>query len=159
MQGKSVTIITPFGGIPEDDDGHNKYVVLHAEHRNACKILGAKLVNGDFLDDVYPGLNTVDLRNWLAEETAGFDLVLVPLGIHHPDHIAVRKACDELEFKNMLYYSELPYATDYPEETAKLIEGLKIYSLKEKAVRSYYSQTKNGVVNRVMQKERLYENS
>ena len=156
IQGKDVTIITPMGGIPEDEVGRDKYIKLHAEHERACDLIGAYRINGDFLDDVYPGLDEEKLYEWLKEVSSKFDVVLVPLGIHHPDHIAVRKACDRIKQTVIFHYSELPYATDYPEEHDKLVEDMENISLKEAAVREYESQTKSDVVERVMEKERIW---
>lgn len=158
MQGKDVTIVTPFAGIPPDDVGKKKYTILHDEHVEAVAKLGVKYCyNGPFLDDVYPGLDKEQLRDWLESSLMTFDLVLVPLGIHHPDHIATREACDQLDIPKM-YYSDLPYATDYTDEHARLISKLKEYSLKEEAVREYVSQIGGDVVERCMQKERLWTN-
>lgn len=167
-KGHKVTVFTPFGATPKDEVGKKKYDLLHQEHMDACDILGVDYMNGPFLDDVYPGLDHDRLRDWfevvlLREQK--FDLILVPLGIRHPDHKAVREACDKLT--SGAYYSDLPYATDYPEEAAELSKNMTITSriesdegeLKEKAVRAYASQTLGDVVDRVMQKEIIWTKS
>lgn len=162
IQGKDVWVITPFAGTPTDEKGRTKYEQLHKEHPKACEIVGANYTNGYFLDDVYPGLNEDDLKDWLEDEISGFDLVLVPLGIHHPDHKATRRACDKISLPNRMYYSEHPYTVDYPELHEELTKKLKqTYAqpptlVKEAAVRAYTSQTNDDVVARCMQIERLW---
>lgn len=157
MQGKDITIITPFSATPNDDVGRKKYEILHREHRKACEILGVKnIINGPFLDDVYPNLDHNALWEWLWAMTRDYDVVLVPLGIRHPDHIATREAMDRIVGIKKMYYSDLPYATDYPFYHDDIVKELTPYSLKERAVRAYTSQTKDDVTERCMQREQLW---
>jgi LmbE family N-acetylglucosaminyl deacetylase len=156
MQGKDVTIICPFAGIPKDDWGREKYETLHREHQDACAILGIRYCfNGPFLDDVYPGLDHEALYEWLKESTMTFDIVLVPLGIRHYDHIATRKAMDRIDV-DKIYYSDLPYAVDYPAYYSDLTKKMKRYSLKEQAVKAYASQAGGTVPERCLTEEKLW---
>lgn len=118
-------------------------------------MLGAKIVNGPFLDDVYPGLDHEALYRWLDINTQGWDHVLVPLGIRHYDHIATRKAMDRIN-TNKIYYSDLPYATDYPIYHEDLVKEMKPLPLKEQALKQYVSQAGGTVPERCLKKEQLW---
>lgn len=165
VQGRNVTIITPFAGVPTDPAGKRKYIILHNEHRQACEYLGIKPINGPFLDDVYPDLDVQEVEKWLKYALQGYDTVISPLGIVHKDHKILRLFYD-LIIEDKIYYSDLPYATDYPEQCDELTKGLNKISLnnpdstilpKEKAIKMYNSQAGGTVPNRVMQEELLWE--
>src|SRR6478609_7306329 len=49
-----VKIVSPMAGVPTDSVGQAKHTTLRGEHEAACAVIGAKVVNGDWLDDVYP---------------------------------------------------------------------------------------------------------
>lgn len=161
-----VFIITPFMGIPDDEAGKNKHETLSKEHNKACKIIGAKHIDGDFLDDVYPDLNHDRLREFLYLETAqlGADEIYIPLGIHHHDHMLVADfmmdILDELNIEDFYFYEELPYKKLYPEKTKKRIDRIKnrygdvmminpiLYNTKkDSAIRAYVSQTDNQLIS------------
>lgn len=120
----NITIVSPFMGIPSDEEGKQKHMTLKAEHKAACDFLGAKHVDGEFLDDVYA--ETRDIRKlpkWLEsclppEVFDDEEFVIIPLGIHHPDHVLVRKMMDEILKKWLIpkrfYYVEQPYGALYP---------------------------------------------
>lgn len=152
-----ITIITPMGGIPDDKIGREKYEILHKEHIEACVITGVNFINGPFLDDVYPRIDENLCRQWIKEQITHDDLVIIPLGIYHPDHVLIRRLCDDLNIENKMYYSELPYATDYPGLNRDLSKNMfKPESAKFSLVTCYKSQTGSDVVDRVMQKENLW---
>lgn len=112
--GKEVTIISPFAGVPDDAAGYSKHTLLRKEHARACTMLGVEIINGNFLDDVYPDRDLSYLEGWLKEMVLGHDRIIVPLGIHHPDHIIVRNIFVE-NFNHFDFYEELPYRVLYPE--------------------------------------------
>lgn len=109
-----VTILSPFAGIPGDEAGRNKHITLRQEHGQACRVIGAKLINGDFLDDVYPAPDMAALTEWLEINCQGYDQVLIPLGIHHPDHIRIRSLFITHFICSFGFYEELPYRMLYP---------------------------------------------
>lgn len=168
-RGDHFVVITPFAGIPTDDIGHNKHTLLHAEHEQACQFLKAGLINGDFLDDVYPPCYPYELAMWLLEICKRFDEVWIPLGIRHPDHVMLNHAArivvphsrDELEdlydegatAPRLAFYEELPYRENYPglaHERLKLMHELYNLELlpkplghlpeKKDALQAYQSQ-------------------
>lgn len=154
------TVVSVFAGIPTDDIGHRKHTRLRDEHQVACALLGLRIVNGDFLDNVYPPTDDDALADWIGDQIDGADIVYAPLGIHHPDHIQVARVAAQLahgDTRTWLWYSELPYRTDYPELAAQRAAGKKTESVsacfaerKESAVRCYASQVDDSVLARVM---------
>lgn len=115
-------IVSPFAGIPTDAAGKKKHTTLRAEHLQACKLLGCDVINGDFFDDVYGKQDIQALLVWFTEvikKVDKFDNLLIPLGIHHPDHILVRDLIIE-HFPYHGYYWELPYRVLYPDLAAEM---------------------------------------
>lgn len=128
------TIITPCAGTPPDEAGEAKYLRLLAEHDEVCEAGGWEQRNGGFLDDVYPasegGLN-YSFPSWLQQvlqiEYAGrtvdwYDEWWVPMGIHHPDHLEVRRVVGRIgrPAARFLEYEELPYRVLYPFEVSRV---------------------------------------
>lgn len=145
-----VTILSPFAGIPPDEPGEKKHKLLRKEHTKACSIMGVNYINGDFLDDVYPATDTYDLIQWFVKALKGYDVIYVPLGIHHPDHITIRNLFVE-NFDFHYYYEELPYRVLYPALRTELLLDLirgepqtfNHEKKKEEAVQAYKSQLKS----------------
>lgn len=145
---ENVTIISPFAGVPAEPIGYKKHTILRAEHEIACKIMGAKIINGDFFDDVYGQQDKRFVFGWIKKVVKGFDAVYVPIGIHHPDHLFIRDIC--LEAIHIThFYEELPYRILYPNLADMVVSQfsferkLQVYShtpLKEQAVKAYASQ-------------------
>lgn len=168
-------IITPFAGVPADPEGEAKHLRLRREHQDACYTLGARAINGTFLDDVYEAPPRRKLYDWLAGELLGGEDVYIPLGLHHPDHVVIsnlmiRWLNAELPGGQVYFYAELPYRVDYPELTGirythventvgrlRLIEDYFDDTLKAKAVDCYASQVGGTVRERVMVRERVWE--
>lgn len=173
-----VRIVTPFAGIPDDDIGRAKHTRLRAEHAKACGVIDAQPINGDFLDDVYPAPRRGDVRAWMAQYLDS-DTVMIPFGIHHPDHLITTNMLISLLYNNpvvpdrVLFYEDLPYRVDYTELAnarfthienlvgrLRMIEDLPsayAQSLKESAVRCYTSQIGGDVLSRVLVRERVWE--
>lgn len=161
-----VTIISVFAGIPDDPAGHQKHKTLRNEHTLAAAVYGAKIVNSDFLDDVYARPDEEAVVLWISEQFAQpFDQVFIPLGIHHPDHIWLHNIFVEYFHYDFLY-KELPYGVLFPElveEIAKK-ENRHIYAeprmitpQKTKAIEKYVSQLKNNHIrNEILVKETIY---
>lgn len=163
-----VTILSVFSGIPNDVFGFEKHIKLRKEHERACKVLGADYINGDFFDDVYtPRPTEKEITTWLDRYIHGFDIIICPLGIKHPDHIYLRSIVQK-NYVPEMYYAELPYRVLYPDEKDLLVHHLgltnrtKVYQgvsmLKQKAVECYQSQLQNDhVLDEIMSTEELYD--
>jgi LmbE family N-acetylglucosaminyl deacetylase len=148
------TIASAFAGIPTDDVGHRKHTKLRQEHDEACSMINAKVINGDFLDDVYGKQNEENLINWIKSIIIDFDNIYIPLGIYHPDHVLLSDVLFNLikEFNKTYYvYAELPYRLLYPElhkqrikmfESSHRLENVSINFTEHKinAIKKYNSQ-------------------
>lgn len=160
----NVTILAPFAGIPEDPKGRRKHLILREEHVSACYLIGANIINGPFLDDVYPPSDYREVVKWLTEAIRGYDMFYVPLGIYHKDHVLIRQIF-MMEFKVDYFYAELPYRIAFPEiadeAVTRYAHGRILITsktgLKKEAVLKYQSQNGGPVMEQVMVEERIYE--
>jgi LmbE family N-acetylglucosaminyl deacetylase len=182
-----VTILSPLMGTPEDEIGKKKHTVLNQEHAKACDLIGAHHIDGDFLDDVYPGIDEAKLEAWIMQqiELLHPDEIYIPVGIHHPDHVRISniliKNIKQIvsvlgEKTRIFFYDEHPYSLNYRilansrlddiEKNFHAIRSDQSYGDKEKkqvAVNCYFSQiSKDGVideelVDKIMYMERIHE--
>jgi LmbE family N-acetylglucosaminyl deacetylase len=162
-RGDQITIVTVFGGIPPAvvhgvaNPHFLKWDVLSREHASVCRMFGFDEINLSFLDDAARGGVEVDdaaLRNDLRQLLVGtgFDQWWVPYGIHHPDHVDVRFACNRIgrPSEAFLLYEELPYRVLYPPQvwlgSYRRLAGYDPKWLVEKRVmvRQYASQLREG---------------
>ena len=164
----NVIIVSPFDAIPEDEKGKKKHTILNDEHKQACKVIGAEIISGNFFDDVYEATRDLTgLQEWFKNVIAsvGECEIFVPLGIHHPDHIIVRDIFIK-HFRVDYFYAELPYRIRYPE----LFEELKkefvsnrqlitcqSNNIKEQVVRKYVSQTDEQVIKDLLVQEMIWK--
>jgi LmbE family N-acetylglucosaminyl deacetylase len=102
-----------------------------AEDLEAMSVLQAKARHLDFVDSQYGGrLKTAALIKQLSELISEIDpeFVLAPLGLIHPDHVAVREAVLEiltnLETPVWLF-EDLPARVQYPEAVARALNELR----------------------------------
>ena len=102
-----------------------------AEDLEAMSVLQAKARHLDFVDSQYGGkLKTAALVKQLSELISEIDpeFVLAPLGLIHPDHVAVREAVLEiltnLETPVWLF-EDLPARVQYPEAVAQALNELR----------------------------------
>jgi hypothetical protein len=163
-------IASAFAGVPTDDAGYKKHTILRKEHKDACSILGAKIINGDLLDDVYGKQDEELLVNWINETIKDCSSVYVPLGIHHPDHVFLSDTMFNLmnNFnKNYFVYAELPYRILYPElynerlnkfKSKYELNKININFTKRKfdAINKYESQIKNNLIEKLLVEENLW---
>lgn len=124
--GQEVTVLSlcstvPLHRAPADYAWQNR---LSDEHEQACGTLGAKprfagFVDGKWLDD--PRDVHAD-EQVLTEWFERHDAVLVPLGIHHPDHehFAVASFRAAHQRQRLAVFEDLPYRVLYPEKAAAL---------------------------------------
>lgn len=125
--GHDITILTVFGGMPEDNKGKTKHSLMQWEHFRACASLGVRRNRLGFLDSVYePRPQIEDILRELKLRLPLYDVVVGPRGIHHPDHKLVERALytyrDTLNLapveQRWLIYDEIPYYVEYPEQVS-----------------------------------------
>jgi len=164
------TIASAFAGIPEDDVGYKKHTILRQEHKRACNLINAKIINNDLLDDVYGKQNKESLTNWVIDIIKNFDHIYIPLGIHHPDHIFLSDTIYEIMdkfVKGYFVYSELPYRILYPElKKLRLDKFNSKYNLheintnytkqKSNAIKEYNSQIDGNLIEKLLIEEKLW---
>lgn len=144
-----VTVCTAFAGLPAErwieDDGTVAHVtpfdkgcgfptsvaaVVGRRHEDteACRALGRHVtpIHAGFLDGQYDDVNGVPLEKlvaWCSRWMRGFDEVMVPLGLVHPDHVRLSLACRlaltamrDNRPDRIVLYAEQPSATLWPDE-------------------------------------------
>lgn len=162
--GHDITILTVFGGMPEDNKGKTKHSLMRWEHKQACAAIGVRQERLDFLDSVYePPPSVVGVVEALKPHLAGFDIVVGPAGIHHPDHLLVRDALEYLRTsgQRLFVYDEIPYYVEYPHLSAWNMEpaGMPRRSnlmIKKLACSFYKSQIDEYVERMLFVPERLW---
>src|SRR6266568_5039913 len=83
------TVVSPMAAIPADNTGRTKHETLRSEHSTAMGIIDAEFVNGPFLDDVYAPPDRGIFDAWLSSQLRSADMVYIPVGIKHFDHLLV----------------------------------------------------------------------
>ena len=163
--GDHVEVLTLFCGIPEDEAGHAKHTKLHAEHRDVeARLSAVKWYQGPFLDDVYdPRPSLPDVAYIIDGLAADVDVVVVPQGIHHPDHRLLAEAWWMMSWERyrgrVWRYDELPYYVEYPEvlSTRGRPVGCRDFLEEKKRIcRLYASQIGPSVERSLWAPERVY---
>lgn len=126
-----------------------------AENAAACAVLGVNHVNGMWLDGQYGHpVGDRELTAWLVDGMDGFDTVLSPVGIGHPDHEQVARCALAAAFETDVrigVYLEIPSYVRQPVEAMRTLDefgwglipaGLPLgdRDVKRKAVECYASQ-------------------
>lgn len=174
------TIITVLAGAPdkETDDVNSRYTakkyapdavkVRKDEDAAAMDRLQANPICLDFWDTIYLEGSAQDesaIAEGLASaiQSGGAQSVIAPIGIRHPDHIAVANACQSIAKEldvDFYFYLDLPYGLAFPDLfTVRLNElvqrGIKLEELTPvhaaknikddvfKLYKSQYDPTKN----------------
>lgn len=166
-------VVSPMAAIPPDVAGKVKHERLCAEHAVAMSIIGAGLVNGPFFDDVYPAPDRGIFDAWLSRQLAGAELVYVPVGIKHSDHLLVSNAAIAYLLTDrrpaVRFYAELPYRSRYPGLMAERLDLIRRLlgelkdvdvrgpSAKEAALRAYESQTDEALIAELLVPEMVWE--
>jgi LmbE family N-acetylglucosaminyl deacetylase len=171
----SVTLLTVFAGIP--DDGFvtdydkscgfetSKFAMQarRNEDREATAMLNATYIHANLLDSQYENEISEDVEkaiDWILNDV-NYDFVVAPLGLRHPDHIAVADATLKLKPKNLYLYEDLPHRVTNPELVFDRFEQLKkqgfkpsqefigdgAIELKMRALMCYHSQMLKGDLN------------
>ncbi len=105
--------------------------VRRAEDLEAMSVLQAKALQLDFVDSQYGGkLKTAALVKQLGELIDELDpeFVLAPLGLVHPDHVAVCEAALEVicDRETPLWlYEDLPARVQHPASVAEALNALR----------------------------------
>jgi len=171
----SVTLLTVFAGIP--DDGFvtdydkscgfetSKFAMQarRNEDREATAMLNAKYIFGNLLDSQYKSDNSFSITDLISSALSDkhYDFVVAPLGLRHPDHIAVADATLKLKPDNLYLYEDLPHRVTNPELVFERFEQLKkqgfkpsqefigdgAIELKMRALMCYHSQMLRGDLN------------
>lgn len=131
-------VVTVFAGIPEH--GLSEYDrscgftssseamrARRAEDISACRSLNAEAVHLDFLDQQYgtPADDAAISAALLPFYRSDW-LILVPLGIGHPDHVQVaRCARDARPEGTLIAYEEAPYRVLWPEQAADVLDKIR----------------------------------
>jgi LmbE family N-acetylglucosaminyl deacetylase len=125
------------------------------EDHNACSAVGARWFHCDQLDIQYrDDAPPTGVVGELCAAIPGDLCVVAPLGLCHPDHVAVSDAALSCGFDNLWLYEELPYRVAVPEAAhARLAQldhfGVKLeqdtqpagdLTVKQQAARCYQSQ-------------------
>lgn len=159
-------VVTVFAGLPDrsvstpydSGCGHETSAAAvkarRAEDQAACYVVQASAAHCDLLDDQYRNGHPMGVIDELCSRIAGSTHVVAPLGICHPDHLAVSDAALSCGFDNLWLYEELPYRVHRPDAAhARLDElaelGVKLefdslpagdVTIKQAAARCYQSQ-------------------
>lgn len=165
------TVVTVFAGMPHRwvttpydrgcgfESSAQAIRVRRGEDRGACRLLDAGTVHLDWLDGQYradavdPRALSVDLREAVIDGD-NEPAVFAPLGLGHPDHVAVSDAALAAGFVGLWLYEELPTRVRVPETVPARIgdlahAGIKLeltdrcvgdVTAKQAACRCYQSQ-------------------
>jgi len=125
--GEDVIVLSICSRWPQGDaEGMRWQCNLNSEHYDACRSLGAFDDYGSFLDGKWQSEVPKDALDKLWHDVTAlgvlFTSVLVPLGIHHPDHLFFAPLCLEVAQRlggRTAIYEDLPYRAMYPEETCR----------------------------------------
>jgi LmbE family N-acetylglucosaminyl deacetylase len=165
-------VVTVFAGAPDGPAGmwdrvttrqesaRDALSVRHAEDAEALGALGATPVWLDLFDGQYGSQKRRDRQPIVAALNRALDAlavttVVAPVGLFHPDHVAVSDACLQLgreRAESFHLYADMPYAQSFPEQLDDRIAllgprvgELKAFepvdpAVKERAVGAYVSQ-------------------
>lgn len=138
------------------------------EDVGAMMVVGAAGRHFTFLDGQYRSHNGdewyAEMVLWLHRTMSPEIHTFAPLGIGHPDHVLVARACrDAVPVGALVLYEELPYRVLHPEQVVDALEAVRAegwtvdalpYPLpqgprevKERAIACYKSQFPNGAVD------------
>ncbi len=180
IAGKGATVVTVFAGVPNAavvtsyDTSAGFAGSLDAmrarrlEDFTACAAIGATAVHGPFLDRPYRAepVDREQLADWLLAQVADAEVIVVPLGIHHPDHLLMADLALNVALTTsaeILVYEELPYRVQYPQAAAQRARNYADLSHKTEcgdekraAVACYRSQMSQTILDNVFVHERVW---
>lgn len=139
-----VTIITIFAGIPKNkgvltvydqkagfESAEDAVSTRREENKQACSNIGAKQIDLNFPDAQYAEGYTdkailTTLQTYIDDQEP--ELLFIPLGFMHPDHVQTREVGVKLAFNNGIifkFYEDLPYRVTYPIEAVDTLRKLE----------------------------------
>lgn len=140
-------VLTVFSEVPKDKGLQTPYdascgfnssedamVVRRDEDNQALSILGADSKYLRCLDSQYPGGSSKEevlaaLKGFKEQHGKEYDIVLAPLGLRHPDHVAVSWAANTvfgLSKSHQFYmWEDLPHRVTHPEEVQERLELIR----------------------------------
>jgi LmbE family N-acetylglucosaminyl deacetylase len=178
------TIMTIFAGSPPQGtksdydlkcgfkDSNEAMASRRYEDTMACAQLLCRPIHLGFLDNQYKhqvGLDKISEKIMEHLRDNDYQMILAPVGLKHPDHIAVSTVAHRLPISEIpiYYYEELPLRVLEPEYTAqRLTENAKLKFIgdggrdkKAIALMEYKSQIGSGVLDPTLcfAPERIWE--
>lgn len=135
------TVLTVLAGLPPADGTITPYDEMcgfktssqavtrrRIENENACDSLAVNHVEGDWLDGQYgPTIDLREMTRWMSGQMAGYDHVLCPVGIGHPDHALVAAVALTAAFAvgaRVGVYLEIPSYVRQPVEAMATFNSL-----------------------------------
>jgi hypothetical protein len=133
------TVLTVFSAIPKDKDlltDYDKSCGFKSskeamesrrwEDGQATAMLGAEWEHLGRLDYQYSNGDYKNLSTQLIGMIAlgDYEMVLAPLGLRHPDHLAVGDAIIKLGLSNLYLYEDLPHRVTHPELVFERLKNL-----------------------------------
>lgn len=174
-------VATVFAGIPDPGTAVSGYersagfassidsvMARRDEDIAACQSLDCIAYHGSFHDRPHrrQPVRRSALRDWMLNMFDGFDQILIPLGIHHPDHLLVASVALEAATATsaeILVYEELPYRVQYPQASVTRARAYTNTAFetecgpeKRAAVECYASQLSDTIRNCVFVPERVW---
>jgi LmbE family N-acetylglucosaminyl deacetylase len=168
-----VTVLTVFSDVPDESvksdydlacGFKNSKEAMEArrwEDGQATALLGAEWLHLGRLDYQYSDGDykalAPELMVAIVSGEGQHEMILAPLGLRHPDHIALSDAIQKLNLKNLYLYEDLPARVTHPElvtERLKNIPHAKLTFIgdgpmeqKIRALMCYKSQIGRGDLN------------
>ena len=132
------TVLTVFAGAPTGGctpydrargfhQSRRAMSVRRKEDRTACELLGCDTIQLNFYDQQY-GQPSDDeqIVDAIRARVKPDELVFVPLGIGHPDHVQVARCARAMfDSTTLIVYEELPYRVLYPEQVVEALGKIR----------------------------------
>lgn len=170
-RGGDVDVLTVFSGEPTDWENLTPYdekcgfsnakdamAVRKQEDKEALAILNANPLYMNRLDSQYIEAGDYiglakELKSFIEEKD--YEMVIAPLGLVHPDHIALGKAMRGMRLKNLYLYEDLPHRVTNPELVFETLPDHAVLTFigngdmadKVRALWCYKSQMAHGDLN------------
>lgn len=130
----SKDFVTPYDKSCGFKTSEDAMIIRRMEDEEALAILGANSIHLGCLDSQYDGGSDkhfilAALRNFIDLHGKEYDVVLAPLGLRHPDHVAVSWAANTIfgtrnDFQFYMW-EDLPHRVTHPEEVQERLELIR----------------------------------
>ena len=167
--GHQVEVFTTHGGKVPGQEA--KHTTLRKEHRSVMQKMGCEdFYCQSFFDDAWderPAASAWagEVADLIFEQTSKPDVLVGPVGAHHPDHQVIAWVTHALERRWLTYawwYEELPYYVLYPADRKPLGRRVELqghndhFTEKKELCRMYRSQWAPHLERTVFAPERLW---